>query len=437
MRDTSGDPRTPRFRKLGGIAALVAATVAGWVGTAVGQVRVGVELGWHGQAVAAAVNPLTITVENGNRSVLSGVVRAEQRVGSGWRGQVTQRLEAPVVLAPGGRTRLVFPWPVEAGSDPIVVVVTSGGTELASATAPLRLRLEKPVAVVGTGGGPSGRPALVLAPDELPLDPLLLSPFAEVWIGPTEVVPAPARDALRAWAAFGGGKVTGLPVPPAIAPLRDGDVQRGLRDHPPRRAPVGLLIAGAIAYLIAVAYALADLCRRTPPWRAGAVITLSLGFAVFYTVTVDPPQAITAVEYSISSSDVGRLCLVTLGVTAHRAGVWEGGGWWVERVGHGSQRVGREVSWVWGPDGPRTIVELDPGQTMVFERYGPAWPGGGVEEVVGRWGQVPVAERGFAALVGAVAPLVREGDRVFLDSAAQRRGDVAWHVYRLRWDRRG
>jgi len=427
-----------RFPVLG--CAVVAAVVAcalpgGLIGIA--QVRVGGELGWQGQAVVGAVNPLTITVENGTSSVLSATLRAEQRLGSGWRGQVAQQLRVPVLLAPGGRTRFVFPWPVEAASDPVTIALDAGGVELARATLPLRLTVEKPVAGVGGMVGPSSAPVIVLAPDDLPEDPLLLDPFSEVWVAPTAFVTTAARDALQAWVAFGGGAVTGLPVRPAVGALRDADLQQALREHGPRPPPVGLLIGGTVIYLIAIGYSLPRLSRRSPSRGAALLLIVSVTFALFYPVLFDVPHGTTAVEYSLNVLDVRRFSLDSLGITCDRGGLREVPGWWVERVVPGSQRVGRDVTWEWAADGPRTVIQMDPGQTLFLYRYGSEWFGGGREAVVGPGARVTGAETGFAPLLAVLGPLVQEGDRVFLGVRADRRGGVAWHAYRVRWERDG
>lgn len=421
-----------------GCALVAVAATAAFSGgaVAIAQVRLGGELGWQGQAVAGEVNPLTITVDNGTRTILSGVVRAEQRVGSGWRGQVAQRLRVPVVLAPGGRTRFVFPWPVEAGSDPITLSIEAGGTELARATLPLRPTVEKPVAVVGALAGPSARAVVVLAPEELPTDPLLLDSFSEVQVAPTAFISAAAQDALRAWVAFGGGVVTGMPTVPAIAPLGEGELRQALRDHGPRPPPVGLLVGGTVIYLIAIGYALPSLSRRSSPMGVALVLTVSLACGLFYPAVFDTPDARTAIEYSLNVWGVERFSRDVLSMVDRRGNRQEIEGWWVERVVPGFERAARDVSWVWESDGPRTVVQVEQGQTLFLLRYGGAWSGGGWEEVVGPGARVTV-ESGFGPLLGAVGPLLEEGDRVFLDAVAKRRDGVARYAYRLLWERDG
>lgn len=415
------------------LVCLVAGATGGWA-----QVRVWGELGWQGQAVAGAVNPLAITVENGTGSVLSATLRAAQRVGSGWRGQAEQRLQAPLLLAPGGRARFVFPWPVEAGSEPVTVSVEAGGGELARTVLPTRLVVEKPVAVVGTVVTlPSSRPVLALAPEDLPEDPLLLSPFSQVQVAPTALVSSQARDVLLAWATFGGGSVTGLPMPAGVPPLRDGDLYDAVRRHGPRPPPVGLLVGGAALYLIALGYALPSLTRRGRPLGAAGLVALATCFALMYPVLYGSPQTQTVVQYGLTTSQLVRFGMDTLAVTAHRGSLWEGPGWWVERVPPGGEKAVRDVQWVWGRDGARTAVRIDPGQTVFLWRYGPAWVKGGAEQVVGPGRTVTRDDIGFAPLLAAVGSLLREGDRVFLDRAAERQGDLAWYGYRVRWERRG
>ncbi|MFH1609679.1 MAG: hypothetical protein ABID40_03530 [Candidatus Bipolaricaulota bacterium] len=415
------------------LSCVVAAASVGWA-----QVRIWGELGWQGQAVAGQVNPLTITVENGTGSVLSATLRAEQRVGSGWRGQAEQRLRAPILLAPGGRARFVFPWPVEAGSDPVTLIVEVGGTELVRATLPVRLAVGKLVAVVGTlAAFPSPDQAVFLAPDDLPEDPLLLGPFSRVQVAPTALVSAKARDALAAWAAFGGGSVEGVPVPTAIPPLRDDDLRDALRLHRPRRPPAGLLVGGTVLYLVAVGYGLPSLSRNRKPWLVGSLVLLSAAFSWFYPHLYGVPHDTTVVQYGITAPDVVRFSSDTLAIAEHKGGRWEGSGLWVERFPVGGERAGRDVEWSWGSDGPRTTVYIQPGKTVFLWRFSPAWVGGGTASAVGPHGEVPRGDAGFAPLLAAVRPLLQEGDRLFLDQEEERLGPLAWYRYRLRWERRG
>jgi len=402
------------------------------------QVRVWGELGWQGQAVAGEVNPLTITVENGTGSALSATLRAEQRVGSGWRGQADQRLRAPILLAPGGRARFVFPWPVEAGSDPVALIVEAGGKEIVGATLPVRLAAGKLVAVVGTPIAlPTSGPAVFLAPDDLPEEPLFLGPFSHVQVAGAALISAKARDALAAWIAFGGGSVEGVPAPVAIPRLRDDDLRDAVRLHRPRRPPALLLVGGTVLYLIAMGYGLPPLSRGRKPWLVGSLVLAASAFAWFYPQLYGIPDAITSVQYGISATNVARFCLDTLAIAVHKDGRWEGSGLWVERVLVGGERIGRDVEWSWGSDGVRTTVTIQPGKTVFLWRFGPAWAGGTTVSTVGADGVVPRVGAGFAPLLAAVGPLLQEGDRLFLDREEERLGPLVWYRYRLRWARHG
>lgn len=397
---------------------------------AVAQIRVGGELGWEGRAVVGEVNPLTITIENGTSTILIGTLVAEQRVGSAWRGQATQRLEAPLVLAPGGRARFAFPWPVEAGSEPVAIRVQGDGVELARATIPLRLAVEKPVAIVGTWVGElDAGPVVFLAPEEIPPDPFFLSPFSRIRIASPATVPAPSVASLRAWAAYGGGEVEGLPTVPSVSPPTDADLRAALRLHPPRPPPLGALIGGTALYLFLLGFALPPLARRArSPWIS-LLLIVSLAFSLMYGVLCEFPPSVNLIQYRLLLPDDIRFSLDTLLIVPQREGVWEVAGWWVERVPAGGERVATVVEWVEGGDGPRTRVALGAGQAAALWRYGPAWVEGGEEVVVGQGGRVDVGAA-FAPLVAAIG--AAEGDRLFLDWAKERWGEVAVYTYRLR-----
>ncbi|MBC7221083.1 hypothetical protein H5T55_06415 [Candidatus Bipolaricaulota bacterium] len=435
MRRCAGPPFTARLRRWG-IGSLLVGAAAWYIagGATAAPIRLGGEVGWEGLAVVGEVNPLWVTVENGASVPLTGTLVAVQRVGSGWRGQATQRLEAPLVLAPGGRARFAFPWPVEAGSEPVTILVERDGVELARATIPLRPTVEKPVAIVGTWGGELGPgPVVFLAPEELPDDPLLLSALSRVRIAPGATASARPEAALRAWAAYGGGKVDGLPVAATASSPSDADLRAALRLHAPRPPPVGALLGGTALYLLLLGFALPPLSRRGGAPRVALLLTLSLAFSLIYPVLYESPQTVTFVQYSLTGSSDIWFCLDTLVIVPRRGGVWEVAGWWVERVPAGGERVVAAAEWCWGGEGPRTRVSLGAGQAAVLWRYGPAWGEGGEEVGVGSDGGGEV-DAGFAPLLAAIR--AAEGDRLFVDWAEERRGEVAFLTYRLRWEPR-
>ena len=70
-----------------------------------------VEVGWGGQAVVSAVNPLWLSISNPSPSPFSGEVRISGKIGSPWRGEAFYALRLPVFLAPTGAPNSSFPGP--------------------------------------------------------------------------------------------------------------------------------------------------------------------------------------------------------------------------------------------------------------------------------------------------------------------------------------
>ena len=410
-------------------AALAALALAQEAGA---QVGVRAELGWQGRAVAGEVNPLLVAVQNDSASPLSGTVRVEQRVGSSWRGQALHRAQAPVFLPPRGRGTVVIPWPVEAVAEPLVVAVESGGTELARAVLPVRPGVEKIVAVVGAVVADAPGPVLFFAPEDVPEDPLLFAPFTQVRLAPGVSLPPQARGALAAWVAFGGGSAVGFPAPGAIPPLAEADLRAALLRHGPRSPPTLVLMAAVTLYLILLGYVLPPLAQRGRARPAAAAVALGTAFALFYPVVYDEPQILTAVQYSIYSSDVIRYGLDTLAVTHHRGGEVVVPGHWVERARPGVGRAYTELRWERGEEGVRTRVRLERGKTIFLSRYSGPWDGEGraAAEAAG-------AGEGFGPVLAVLKAVAREGDRIVLDRREVRRGGEVWVVYRARWERGG
>lgn len=391
------------------------------------QVEVRAELGWGGWAVAGEVNPLVVSVVNGSARPLAGTLQLEQRVGSTWRGQAQQRAQVPVLVPPGGQGRVLLPWPVEAVGEPLVVVLESEGDEVARTVFPVRPVPNRVVAVVGAVGTELQPPAVVLAPEDVPEDPLLLAPFAEVRIAPGTALSAGAWNALAAWVAFGGGSGEGIPTPRAIPPLGEADLRAALGRHSPRSAPAVLLLV-VVAYLVVLGYVLPSLATRGRGGGVTAAVAVFLALALFYPVWYGQPQNTTFVLYSITESDVVMYGLDTLAVTSRRGGEVALSGLWMERSRPGVERAHSGMTWVWGRAGAQTRVVLEPGKTLFLYGYSPPWNG---------TGRPAGTEEGFAPVLGVLQPLIGEGDQLFLDREETRKGDEFWALYRVRWERRG
>ena len=422
-----------------GCALLAAAATGVFFGGAVGiaQVRVGGELGWQGQAVAGVVNPLTITVENEVRSILVGTVTVEQTSGSGWRGESLLRLEAPVLLSPGGQRQFVFPWPVEAGSPPLRIAVRVDGRVVADVALPVRARVAKGVAVIGVADpGAEAVHVVFLAPEDLPLDPFLYASWAKVRIAPGAVLAPRARDALRAWAAYSGGVVEGVPVPPVWTALADQDLETELERRQPRPAPVGAILGSAVLYLVALGYVLPPLARRGGHRVAGFFLPLCLGVALLYPLLSNTPHYVTVVQYSMSRSDVAWFGLDTLGIQARDERTVELVGHWVERPQAGMESALLRIEWVWGDDGVRTVVHLRQGKTAILWSYGRPWapPDAAWTAQAGEGERLARAEPGWGPALQALSPVGEEGNRIAAERVEDRRGDEGWTIYRLRWE---
>ena len=162
-----------------------------------------VEVGWGGQAVVSAVNPLWLSVSNTSPSPFSGEVRISGKIGSPWRGEAFYALRLPVFLAPYGRAQFLVPWPVELGMTSVSVAVFSTGEEVSSREVALFLTSGRLHGAIG----PPFRPAeIFLSPAEIPEDPLLLWPFSRLDFSR---FPQDIPDAIKAWSVFLGGEAPG------------------------------------------------------------------------------------------------------------------------------------------------------------------------------------------------------------------------------------
>ncbi|MCR4392556.1 MAG: hypothetical protein NUV94_07350 [Candidatus Acetothermia bacterium] len=422
-------------------ALLLAVAVAG---SGQAQLTVSGELGWQGLAVPGAVNPLAATVTNGGGVPFAGELVVWQRIGSGWRGQAERELRVPVLLAPGGRARLRLPWPVEPGLRTVELRVEADGHTAARAEVPVRLAGERIAAAVGPPPTPAPPgPLVVLNPDDLPDDPLFLTPFATVYLAPAASLAPKAGEALAAWAAFLGGRIVGRDAPPTVHTLSPDDLSAILRGHRARRPPLAALALATVAYLVALGYALPALARGERAWPLAAVASVALGFALIYLNLVGMPETQISVQLSIQRSDIARFNMDWLAVGDRRGGVWRGEGMWVEVLPGGGDWAGREVAWTWGPDGPQTTLSIAPGQVRFLWRLSPAAEFTGVALTVRDGGLVradgePMAMAELALahrrLLGAVDPLLADGDRVVLASGVDRAPGRAAYVYRLRWE---
>ncbi|MBC7099397.1 hypothetical protein H5T52_09820, partial [Candidatus Bipolaricaulota bacterium] len=236
-----------------------------------GQVAIDATLGWGGVPVLERVNPLWVTLENPSGVPTAGVLEVRAEIGSPWRGRAERGLACPVVLAPGARTTLVFPWPVLRGTRELSLELLGDYGPVASLSLPVSPAVTP---LSGTVGGPGQ--GITLSPTDL-ADPLLLHPFGTVSVA-VSIAPA-ARSVLLAWAALLGGDLSGLPAPtPWPWPDREGLVRAFARiglPHPPL-APLALAVA---AYLFGIGLFLPPAARGRFVIPA-ASLALALGLSL-------------------------------------------------------------------------------------------------------------------------------------------------------------
>ncbi|HAF70388.1 TPA: hypothetical protein DCL37_03400, partial [Candidatus Acetothermia bacterium] len=284
---------------------------------ALGEISVDASLGWGGVAVLGRVNPLWVTVKNPSGASVVGTLEVEWQIGSPWRGRAERCLSAPVVLAPRGQAKLLFPCPVERGTRELSIKVLSGSTPLATASLPV-----SPAAAPLSGSAGGMAQGVILAPQDL-TDPLLLHPFGK--IKATTPLPAEAQEALLSWAAFLGGELSGLPPPtPWEWPDRDDLSQAFSRlslPHPPL-APLALAVA---TYLLGIGFFLPPAAHgRFRPLTIS--LTVTWGLSLFSSVLYEPVSGTISCRWILRDDTVGRFGLEFTTLTSIRVGEWRGGG---------------------------------------------------------------------------------------------------------------
>ncbi len=396
-----------------------------------GQVVLRGELGWQRMAVPGAVNPLAVTVENKTGKVLAGTVVGRGETGWGWRGQSVHVVRFGVLLAPGGTGRYVVPWPLEAGPTRLVLSLESEGQILAQWEVPVQRVPGKMVAWIGVVPDvESAELAVALSPEDLPEDPLFLTCFSQVVIGPGVAVSAAARAALEAWTAFLGGEVVGIPMPQAGTPVSFQELKALGAAHPPRRPPAGFLVLGAVIYVVLVAYVFSSWARGERSWAFAGLWATALFLSLFYPVLYGTPDRLIFVKISLCRADVSRFSFVLSAVRSLAEVTWALPGLWVERA---VEQVERVVEWVWTPQGPVTRIGLEPGQTRYLWRLDAPWTGPGqtTEFWMGSWADLSVPVR---TVLGMLRNVLQPGDRLVLRQELERERQTTTYRYFAFWE---
>lgn len=334
-----------------------------------------VEVGWGGQAVVSAVNPLWLSVFNPNPSAFSGEVRISGKIGSPWRGEAFYNLRFPVFLAPYARARFVLPWPVELGMTSLSVSVFSEGKGISSRTVELS---PTPSRLHGAIGPPFGSGEILLSPGEIPEEPLLLWPFSRLDF---LLFPHDISDTIKAWSVFLGGESPW--EPPFRLEMRAELLRQNLQNLRPSPPLWGALIPGIFLYLSGLGSLLASFSRG----RAGYLLIFVAVFsflALFYSVLRERQKTISSYLVAIQTQSIMRFCLeLWCGVSWRGEGV-ELPGFWVEVLPERGWE-GLDLEWAFGPDGWRTRFSLLPGRPRLFLRLAQPSPARGAKIAPPAW----------------------------------------------------
>lgn len=339
-----------------------------------------VELGWSGRPVLDAVNPLWLTLANPGPDLVSGELWVQGEIGSPWRGTATYTAVVPFSLGPFSRMRFLLPWPARVGSYFLHVSAHVGGAKV------LEKRVEfVPEGMLRAGIGPPKEPLDVVL-NELPADPLLLSPFSEIHSFTS--LRKDEEDVLWAWKVFLAGEVR-VEAEQALA---------GLAEIRPPAPEWRALAPGLSLYLLGLGLVLPGLSRG----RSGVFLVFLLaflGFSLFYVVLRESlPQDYRA-EISVFSPSFTSFCLESLGIVAWRKEMVRLPGFWVEalppREWEGRDVVWRFVDGQWytelylSPSSPRLLWRIVR-KEMVVEGERAAPPSWAVQGFILPWERATV-----------------------------------------------
>ncbi|MFO8034586.1 MAG: hypothetical protein R6U88_05430 [Candidatus Bipolaricaulota bacterium] len=357
-------------------ALLLILALCSLTGTA--QVRLEVELGWDGLAVAGEVNPLWVEAINEGTMPISGDLVVYQRVGSDWRGESVRCMRKPLALGPSGRTRLVLPWPLGRGGEELTVSFESEREELSAVDVPVTLAAGPVRVHVGRPARPVEPGTVVLHPDDLPADPLLYAAVAGIEVGNGVAMSAPLQSALDSWQVMVSGEHGGSgPVThPSSEELRDafGEATLG-----------GSLwwwyLVGAVGYVLVVVWLLGRWGRGRRRWAPAVLALLASGLALFSAVWPSVPLHQVLYTWVVQHAEVPEYELAWSTLFSRRDREVTLDGLWVDRPVVDDPLAGRDLRWTWGATGWRTHVSLTKGQPRILWSFGPRQPIADMEEV--------------------------------------------------------
>jgi len=341
-------------------------------------------LGWQGVPVDGAVNPLYVRIANPNPDVLRGTLTISQRIGSLWRGWAERTLELALVLPPRRSSTYLLPWPLHPGEHTLHLSLRNQAGALAEAELSLTTPME---GLAGYIGPPPGdlppQPSIPLAPSQLSSDPLLLSPFRDLYLGGFSLPPE-LRETLPAWKSF-------LREPSPRSFLEREVFAKALGEIPLTRRPLGIIAAGTLLYLGALYFAVGRLCREGN-WRIYLVVSLiAMGGSLLGTAYIPGERAVEA-WWEIRDVRAPAYSLYFVALATKEDVEWELPGFWIELLPtEESSWSGRDLTWVFAFGDKRSSLTIAPGRERILWTIAPR-------------GKTPVEERFFVTLEGILTP---------------------------------
>ena len=398
-----------------------------------GSPSIRASLGWQGIPVVGAVNPLYVHITNADPTPLRGELQVSQRVGFPWRGWARVSLELEVLLPPGGKAAYLLPWPLAPGSRGISLRLRRGEEVLVEEEAPIPRMAG---GLHGYLGPPPAAPAFPPVPLNTPdvSDPLLLSPFRALSYMP-EILPAAAREAVKAWEAYLADRGRSFPPRAVLA--------EALGEIPLASRPLGAVAAGMTLYLVALGFALARYARTGDPRPCLAVLLVAAAASgAFSGLFMQGERAVEA-RWDLRDAAAPRFALVFAAVATQETTEWSlpgirfellpdvEGGW-----------AGKDVIWRAGPEAATAFTVASGGARIFWglEPRDPAPEGerylveeGGIRGPDGRHlrpdGFIRGAPRGLRPLLRWLLGRVSPGDALWIRAEKEVHGNYVRHRF--------
>ncbi len=339
--------------------------------SAQGQVRLEGELGWQGVAVVGEVNPLWIEVTSGATTPINGQLVVHQRAGSAWRGEGERWMTRRLPLVPGGRSRLVLPWPLLAG-EPLTVSYEAEGMNLYTVQVPVEAAAQPRTLVVGRPRAGVSSDTTVVRAADLPGDPTVYGSVAAIRVEDPQSIGPQLGETFAAWEVLLAGRhrAPGSVPHPSAELVRNALFQAGLNGE-----VWWWHLAGTLAYVVAVAFLLRGWSKASG--RRSAVKLACCVCGLILLGAVSPYTPVSSVRYNwvLHHPGVTNYSVAWSGLFSRRAAeeVFLDG-LWIDAAVVDQPLVPQEIRWSWGTEGWETRVTLERGRPQIMWALQPADP---------------------------------------------------------------